>query len=140
MFRLESARELPGIFREAKELGVDRVRVLPPWVGPAWDSRQSVMVDLLALERPPFHTSPPSVLAGLREMQDAQPGSPRRSGRCPVGGQLELLTDRSLRSCPFHPGAVAADTPIDQISTRLAAHQDRVRRCDRVCHHPDLMP
>ena len=140
VFRLESARELPGIFREAKDLGVDHVRVLPPWLGPAWDSRQSVMVDLLALERPPFHVSPPTVLAGLREMQDGQPGSPRRGGRCPVGGQLELLTDRSMRSCPFHPGTVSAEVAIDQITAGLAAHQDRIRRCDRVCHHPDLMP
>ena len=140
VFRLESAREMPGIFREAKELGVDRVRVLPPWVGPSWDSRQSVMVDLLALERPPFHVTPPTVLAGLREMEDGQPGSPRHGGRCPVGGQIEVMTDRSVRSCPFHAGAVAASSSFDQLPLQLAAHHDRIRRCDRVCHHPDLMP
>lgn len=139
VYRLEAARELPGIFREARALGVDHIRVLPPWSGPAWDSRQSVMVDLVSLERPPFHSTPASVLAGMREMVDTLPGSPRHSGSCPVDRQIEILPDRSLRSCPFHPGTVQASA-LSELPGCLSTHHKHIRRCDRICHHPDLMP
>lgn len=139
-FRLESARELPGVFREARELGVDRARVVPPWRGPSWDDRQSVMLDLMALERPPFNLTSPSVSLGIRRMVDGGEGASRLRGHCPVGtGQLEILPDRSMRSCPFKEGRVDAG-PVVESWKKLESHRARVRACDRSCYHPDLLP
>ena len=138
-FRLESARELPGVFREAREMGVDRARVVPPWRGPAWDERQAVMLDLMALERPPFNITSQSVSMGIRRMADGEPGAPRQRAHCTVGGQLELLPDRSLRACPFKAGGVPAGDAAESWE-KLKSHRAAIRACDRACFHPDLIP
>ena len=137
-FDARAAREIPGVFREARERGADHCRLIAPFQGPAWEERHAVMLDLLAQEGPPFNRSLPALKDGLRRMTDASPGAPRQKGHCPIASQLEILPDLQLRACPFKTGSAAWDGTTTDIPARLSAHRAAIHGCKRECYHPDV--
>jgi hypothetical protein len=137
LFVASWARELPGIFRASRLAGIESVRLLAPYQGPVWQQdqqdRQAVMLDIMALDRPPFNATAPGLKEALEQMQEALPGTPRSSGFCTLGSQVELLPDHSIRCCPFQKGAAITGLP----SKVLAEHRTAIRACNRECWHED---
>ncbi len=142
----ETADVVPAVLRTMRDAGADAVELTPPFRGPAVEESQWVLLDVAAVDRPPFHRTPEAVLASLREPASGDaPGNPRRRGRdgasCPLGTlQIELTAQGALRSCPFHADMTPWNGDISADWARLAAHRGHIRSCERRCLHPDLTP
>ncbi len=144
-WRSPTQQEARAVIGWARQIGADRVRIVPPWRAAEQRVDPGLLGELLeAFDG--FVWLPRGDRAALRgdSEPDAEPGLPAGRLRgllpCPVGGQRVTLTARgNLYACPFKtPIAPGGSTP-DRWSS-AAAHLREIRSCGRRCVHPELSP
>ncbi len=125
-------------FEAARGLGADGVVLCPPWQGLSLSATAGAAVAAALAEGWPLQKTSAGAREVLGSMRAGGPGAPRKGGKCELGGlRLALLPDGKAVVCPFKPGM--ASGPLADSAGDLGAHRDAIRRCDRVCGHPELV-
>ena len=129
---------LKATIAESRGMGVDGVRITAPFDGGPFDGETLTWAEA---QPRPFHRTEGDVFSALRRMSGDGPGCARERGSCPVGGiRVEILPDRTLRSCPFKEGPVRLGEAAAAAWSGLERHRAEIRSCGRRCAHPDLLP
>ena len=131
-------RPLPGVFQSARDLGADGVVICAPWQGVNLASAARAELDTALKEGWPLQKTSKVARTALARLAPGGPGAPRGQGSCALGGlRMALVPDGAALVCPFKTGSTLG--PLAESGAALAEHRASIRRCDRVCGHPELV-
>lgn len=129
---------LAAAFQSARGLGADGVVLCAPWQGAALAAAENADLAAALAEGWPLQKTSNVAKEALSRLQSGGPGAPRASGQCALGGlRLALAPDGAASVCPFKAGSTLG--PLADSGQALADHRASIRRCDRVCGHPELV-
>ena len=129
---------LSGVFTAARDLGADGVVIAAPWQGVALSPPARAELDAALKEGWPLQQTSKVARTALDRLAPGGPGAPRGQGSCALGGlRLALAPDGAAFACPFKTGSTLG--PLAESGEALADHRALIRRCDRVCGHPELV-
>ena len=125
-------------FDSARGLGADGVVLVARWQGVTFGGAERAALDAALAEGWPLQATSPVAREALERLAAGGPGAPRSGGACALGGlRLALGPDGVATVCPFKPGHHGG--ALVDSGAGLAAHREAIRRCDRVCGHPELV-
>ena len=139
--------EVRGVVGWARQVGVDRVVLVPPTRGGGLAPVDSRWLETLsALGVHGVGSAERAFLKLLGQEDGAHPGVARSlAGRgarwrpCPVvGTRLYLSPEGALGSCPFLPPMDREAEPVVQVWATDREHREAVKSCTRRCRHPAL--
>lgn len=129
---------LSAVFQSARGLGADGVVLCAPWQGATLGAAGSADLAAALAEGWPLQKTSKVARDALSRLQSGGPGAPRAGGNCALGGlRLALAPNGAASVCPFKPGSTLG--PLAESGAALADHRALIRRCDRVCGHPELV-
>ncbi|GDX80239.1 hypothetical protein LBMAG42_20500 [Deltaproteobacteria bacterium] len=125
-------------FQSARGLGADGVVLCAPWQGVTLGAAVASDLSAALAEGWPLQKTTNVAKEALSRLQPGGPGAPRAAGSCALGGlRLALAPNGAAFVCPFKPGSTMG--PLADSGAALADHRAAIRRCDRVCGHPELV-
>lgn len=129
---------LGAAFTSARGLGADGVVLCAPWQGASLGAAAAGDLTAALAEGWPLQKTCKVAKEALSRLASGGPGAPRAGGHCALAGlRLALAPNGAAFVCPFKPGSTLG--PLAESGAALADHRAAIRRCDRVCGHPELV-